>query len=206
MAGVDALLTEINARLGNRTDIASRSLLWLNDAYFELLMAPRFSFYELDLAATMVTIAAQASYSLPTDFWFVLDLTDTTNSRKLLRSHWQEVDRISSTTGQPSRYARFGATFQLDPTPDAIYTLTLRYRRRPPDLTTGGSHLLGREWDEPLIVLATIKGYEALESSDKAATQRALLEPLLTMREDVPQMEDMDSETTIRVRLNEGAT
>jgi hypothetical protein len=201
MAGVDVLLTEITARLGNRTDIAIRALQWLNDAYFELLMAPRFSFYELDLAASTVTIAGTASYSLPADFWFVLDLTDTTNTKKLHRGHWQEFDRQTSTSGAPTRYARFGATFQLDPTPDAVYTLTLRYRKRPAELVAGNATLLGREWDEPLIVLATIKGFEALENREKAATQRALLEPLLTMREDVPELEDMDSETTIAVRM-----
>lgn len=201
MAGVSALLTEINARLGNRTDLSSRSLLFLNDAYYELTMAPRFSFYELDLAASTTTIADTSSYSLPDDFWFVLDLTDATNSRKLHRGHWQEFDRSTSTSGQPTRYARFGATFQLDPIPDAVYTLTLRYRKRPAELVAGNATLLGREWDEPLIVLATIKGFEALQNREKAATQRALLEPLLQLREDVPQLEDMDSETTISVRF-----
>ncbi len=49
--------------------------------------------------------------------------------------------------------------------------------------------------------MATTKGWEALEQPEKAALSRQLVEQLVSTRLDVQQLEDMDSETTIGVRL-----
>ena len=45
---VTQIIQEMTWRLGNRSDIVDRTLVWLNDAYFELLMSPRFTYYQLD--------------------------------------------------------------------------------------------------------------------------------------------------------------
>ena len=199
MAGITALSTEIIARLGNRTDIGARALTWLNDGYFELLLSPRFSFYELDASTTFVTVDGTRTYSLAatTDLWFLLTVRDTTSTRRLRQAHVREFDEIQHVEGPPSRYARFANTLELDPTPDAVYTIQLRYRKRPAELVLGGTHVLGREWDEVLVALAVLKGREALEQTEQAAAQRQLVEVLLTAREEVLALEDMDSDTTI---------
>jgi len=201
MALFDSIKTEVLNRLGGRTDLASRSEVWINDAYYELLMHPRFNFFELDKAATASTAANVRSYDLPTDIWYILDIRDNTNNRKLIRSHWDRFDRLSRPTGQPQRYARFGTTVEFDPTPDAVYTLIVRYKFRPVTLVTGASPIVPREWDEIITVMATIKGFEALEQPDKAALQRQLLESLLAIRLDVPQLEDADAESAIMPRF-----
>src|SRR6266481_7029625 len=150
MAGFTAIQSEVIARLGNRTDLSARSAVWINDAYFELLMNPTFEFFELDTSSTFTMIVGQASYDLPTNLWFILDITDTINSRKLERTHWQVLDRVVATSGQPTRYARFAGKIQLDPVPDSANALgsviTIRYRIRPGELSTGSSTALGREW------------------------------------------------------------
>lgn len=209
MASFDAIQTEVKARLGNRDNIDSRLPVWINDAYFELLLNPRFSFFELDKQVLTSTVNTLRAYALPADLWFILDIRifktvsgTSSDFRKLRRSHWMDFDKREPLPGVPHKYARFGATIEIDPTPDATYTMLMRYRFRPVELTTGLSPLIGREWDEVITVLSVIKGYDALEQPEEAAKQRTLLEQLLTSRLDVPQLEDMDAETTIGVRFN----
>ena len=205
------MVTEVTARLGGRTDLASRIGRWLNYAYAELLLNPRFSFHELDLVATFNTVIGQKDYFLPdygltnVNFWFILNLRDNTNELHLTKTHYQVIDRIQQVAGRPNRYYRFNNSITLDPIPDGVYLMQLRYRSRPPELTGGtGFSELGFEWEEPLVVLSTVKGWEALDNRDKAAEQRQLLEPMLQSRQDVPQLEDgVDGEVTIEPVVNE---
>lgn len=201
MATFDAIKSEVSARLGNRTNIDSRLQVWINDAYFELLLNPRASFFELDKQATTQTIDTLRSYNLPTDLWFILDVRDFTNSVKLRRGHWQTFDKRSPSSGTPRRYARFGNTIELDPTPNVAVDLIIRYRMRPTELSSSVALVTPREWDEVITTLSVAKGFEALQQFEEAAKQRQLLEALLNIRLDVPKLEDIDSETTIGVRL-----
>src|SRR6266850_2370105 len=200
MVGFDALKTEVGARLGNRTDISSRVERWINHAFFELLLNPRFSFFELDSLAMFATVVGQASYALPAiaaNLWIILDIRDSTNFRHLERSHYQVIDRITPSSGQPTRYYRFAQTVNFDPVPDGVFQIQLRFRVRPGDQGTGSNFAsLGTEWEEPLILLSTIKGFEALDQPEKAGAKRQLFEALMPTRQDVPTLEDADAETT----------
>lgn len=211
MANVQTLLGEVVARLGGRTDIFGRALMWLGDAYFELLLTPRFAFYELDAIAPNVitTVENVRSYALTDipDCWFILSVRDETSQYRIRRSDVYVFDGLNQVqhSGQiPVRYARFGNALEIDPTPGGAYVLTVRYRKRPPELTNPGTHLLGREWDEPLIALAVIKGYEALEQPDRASAGRQLLEPVLALREDQQMLEDQGAEVTVGVEMMRG--
>lgn len=197
MAGFDAIQTEVIARLGNRTDINARSAIWINDAYFELLMNPRYNFFEIELQAVAGTLAGQALYSLPPDLWFILDLRDDTHNIKLQRTHWSVLDKIQATPGFPVRYARFGMGVQLDPVPNGAFTLHIRYRKRVPELSAGSLLVTPREWDEAITLLAVCKGWDALNNKDQANATRQLFNAAMDNRTDVPTLEDMDAETTI---------
>lgn len=203
MATFDVIKAEVKKRLGNRQDIDERLNVWINDAYFELLMEPEFTFYELDFEFTIVTVADQRAYDLSgvNALWFILMMRDTTNEREVRKTSVKVIDRLATTTGQPNRYARFANTILLDPIPDDVYSLNVRYRLRPNELITGTSPVIGREWDEILVVLSTVKGYEALEQPEKAGAARTLLNPLIDGRKDQEILEDEDSEMGIRVRL-----
>lgn len=201
MLGFSALKTEVVARLGNRTDIDARVERWINYAFFELLLNPRFSFFELDFQVPFVTTAGVNTQDLTTianDLWIILDITDVSNFRHLTRSHYQVLDRTTGSSGQITRYYRFGMSIFFDPTPDATYNMRLRYRRRPGDRAQGlDFDSLGTEWEEPLIALSTVKGFEALDQMDKATAARQLFEAILPSRQDVPTLEDADAEITI---------
>jgi hypothetical protein len=201
------LKMELQLRLGNRADLDARMNRWLNYAYFEILMNPRFQFFELDTAAPVFdTIQGQDTYTFEgikiVDMWFILDIRDMTNERKLRRTHWSYIDKITRFQGMPIRYYRFGNGFVMQPIPDATYVIQVRYRRRPPDLTNGTDFInLGTEWEEPIITLASIKGFEALQLKEEAAGARQLLEGMFSSRIDVPGLEDFDSETTVEATI-----
>lgn len=199
MISYEAMVTEVTARLGNRSDIASRVPRWLNYAYFELLVNPQFDFFELDKANnSLATTSGVNSLDLSsiTDLWALLSITDTTNNRKLTRSHVRVFDKIVPTSGQPTRYARFGSTVEFDPVPDGAYNLRVRYRIRPNELGSGTTfNNLGTEWEEPIIVIATYKGWIALKQYEDAAATKQVMDACLATRQDVPMLEDEDSET-----------
>jgi hypothetical protein len=199
---VNQIIQEMTWRLGNRSDIQPRTLTWLNDGYFELLMSPRFTFYQLDKSTTWPTVPGQRVYQLSVTipgYWFVLVMRNETNQIKMRKYDPSEFDRTHNTTGHPVRYARFADQVELDPTPNMEYQITTRYRIRPPELVNGGEHILTREWDEVITTVAVQKGWEALEQWDKASAQKNLVEVQLARRFDAFQMDDADSETTIGV-------
>lgn len=205
MISYTALKSEVVARLGNRTDIDGRVDRWINHAFFEILLNPRFGFYELDASYTFGTDGVTEEYAIPnpTQVWFILDIRDMTNQRKLRRSHWNLIDRIQQTTGQPFRYYRFENNLILDPVADDGITLQVRYRTRPSDFAPGSTLLnLGTEWEEPVLELATIKGFTALSQPEKAGPHKEILEALFATRMDVPTLEAGDDENTIGVTLS----
>lgn len=205
MLSYDAIKTELKARLGNRTDIDARMDRWINYAFFEILLNPRFMFYELDKTATFNTVAATSEYDLTTiaaDFWHVLDLVDTTNDKKMRRTHWSYIDKVVPTSGQPARYFHFGAKLHLNPVPDAVYGMLIRYRKRPNDLSSGATfESLGTEWEEMFVSLAAVKGFEALKQPEQASVQRQLFELKAATMSDVPGLEDFDSETGLEIAM-----
>ena len=193
---------EMSWRLGNRSDISVRLLTWLNDAYFELLMTPRFTFFQIDNSYSWTALKGVYIYPVSTstpDLWFILDMRNEMYQTKLKRKDPSEFDRTWRMDGIPERYTRFGDHIELYPTPDMDYQMTTRYRIRPPELVGGGEHLLTREWDEVLLTMAVTKGWEALEQWDKAQSQKQLTELQLSRRFDAFQMDDADSEATIGV-------
>lgn len=209
--GANLLQAEVIARLGNRSDINVRAWTWLNDAYFELLLSPRFTFFELETTVTAATGAAATETPLITlvpsgNVWAIVHITDTQNERRLVRAHLRDFDDMlrvgsSAAVGAPLYYAHFGATVYWYPKTDVSYPLKIRYRQRPPQLVDGQAVLLEREWDEVVTALAVCKGWEALEQWDKATAQRQLLEGALSQREEAMRLEDEDAEPTIGVRL-----
>ncbi|PWT76632.1 MAG: hypothetical protein C5B60_03870 [Chloroflexi bacterium] len=206
---VNQILQEMSWRLGNRSDINPRILTWLNDAYFELLLTPRFTFFQIDRSYTWVASRGVYIYQVSTatpDLWFIIDVRNEVYQTKLRRKDPTEFDRTWRIDGIPERYTRFQDHIEIFPTPDMDYPMTTRYRVRPPELEQGGAHMLTREWDEVLTTMAVTKGWESLEQWDKANSQKTLTELQLSRRFDAFQMDDIDSEATIGVEYGPGYT
>jgi hypothetical protein len=196
----DDIKAEVVKRLGNRQDLATRIDQWAMDAFTELTQAPKASFRELDALYTIVAKAEIPRIEVPGDFWFILSLRDP--ERKLDQVHWQVLDKIYRTRGIPMRFARYENYLELDPIPDSDRNLTMRYRRRLPQLQSGMPIPLEREWHEILTTLTVSKGLWALQRYEEYNGIKQGIEGELGNRQDNPLLEDDGYETTIGVRFS----
>jgi hypothetical protein len=195
----DDLKAEIIKRLGNRQDISTRVDQWMTDAMTELTQAPKASFRELDALYEFVAQPNVFRLELPGDFWFILSLR--TPERRLDQVHWQVLDQVYRTLGQPARFARYQNHIELDPMPDREYPMSMRYRRRLPNMIPGTPIPIEREWHEILITITVSKGLEALQRFEEASMEKQVIEATMATRMDNPMLEDDGFETTVGVRF-----
>lgn len=117
----------LNLSLGpNRQTGNERLDAWINLAYFET--ASETEFEGLKMSATAVTVASQASYSLPDDLMSIISVADLTNDRRLVKlglHNYHLKDR--NVEGDPRYYARRKRVMYLWPTPDAVFNLEVYY-------------------------------------------------------------------------------
>lgn len=195
----DDIKAEVTKRLGNRSDLSTRIDQWAMDAFTELTQAPKASFRELDAMYEFVAQPNVFRIELPGDFWFILSLRIP--QRRLDQVHWQVLDQVYRTLGQPVRFARYQNHIELDPMPDAEYPMSMRYRRRLPTLTAGMTLPIEREWHEILVTLTVSKGLEALQRFEESSMEKQVIDGALSARMDNPLLEDDGFETTIGVRF-----
>lgn len=175
-------------RMGEHSELESASDqsanlfdLWINSAYRQLTNSDRiwgleldYCFPELNTEDTSITTSDGIQYiSTPGNCLYVQEVYDYTNSKRLDWIPWSEyvgyTDRFdTSSEGKPNKWHRRGAYIYLHPTPDTddeyIY---LYYRRRVAAISGIEETLIGEEWDEVILVLATIKGFTWLNDMDK---------------------------------------
>lgn len=176
--------TEVIAKLGDRTDINTRCETWLDFAQTRL--AREHDFSELRKIFTASTVVNQLDYKWPSTLKNVFDLRliDGTNSRKLVPRFPRERDASnpnppSITTGRPRVYIPWGRVFELDPVPNASYTLRLRCSLWPTAFSVDGSVSDFDQKDEILIELATAIGYASLMENEDAAAHVALAKEMI---------------------------
>ena len=155
--------------LGQRTDIASYLDNWVNQAYLDLttknkfwdLKVPsNFDYPELRTSTTKSTTAGTAYVTTPTDCLYIRHIHNDTSDMKLDKIKFMEYVRdtgraATSSRSKPLQWIRDGSNIYLYPTPDATYTLSVYYRKKPAVLTAGAKTVVGSEWDEPILWLAT---------------------------------------------------
>jgi hypothetical protein len=194
----DDLKSEITRRLGNRQDLSTRIDQWAMDAFTDLTQSPKASFRELDASLDMIAKQGVTTIDTPADFWFILSLRTAT--RRLDQVHWQVFDQTYRTQGIPTRYCRYGDRIEIDPIPNQDTPLTMRYRRRLPQLQSGMQIPLEREWHEVLITMTVANGLSALQRFEESTNFQQAIDGDLAMRMDNPELEDDNYETTIGVR------
>ena len=175
-----AFQADLTFNLGKRSDVADYVGDWINTAYMTLTTGNRvwglkkdFYFPELETSTTASTVDGTAYVSVPTDALIVRTVWDSTSDRKLDRIElvtYSEYTGRADTTAEdaPTKYMRRGGYLYLYPTPDAVYSLTIYYRKRP-TLLSGASDVtaIGAEWDEPLVKLATAQSWLRLQNIEK---------------------------------------
>jgi hypothetical protein len=132
---------------------------YLNRSFWEL--GPKFDFREKEVVGTFTTVEGTNYYKTPTSFEAMqnLDIEDLNDfSHKPLDRITRDVfsskyeNRVDS-RGKPELYFREDTGIRLWPTPDGIYTLTIKYLRTLADVSD--SNLvpgIPQEWHEIILL------------------------------------------------------
>jgi len=165
----------VKRNLGNRTDIDSYIIEWINSTYMDLVTTGKFPEVahfapipvpELDGLYPFSTAASDPDYAVPVDFLFPISLRDTTNNIPLRLKDVRWYDRKRSTQiGKSYYYAIYGSFVLLSPTPDNIYVMNLRYRKKlllPTLVGEGDVPIVGEEWHEGIVLGSTYRGARSL--------------------------------------------
>jgi hypothetical protein len=165
----------VTRNLGNRTDLADYIKEWINSTYMDLITTGKFPeaahfapipIPALDGTYPFNTAASDPDYVVPTDFLFPISLRDTTNNNPLRLKDIRWYDRKRSTViGKAYNYAIYGSFILLNPTPDNVYAMVLRYRKKlllPILVNDGDTPVVGEEWHEGIVLGATYRGARSL--------------------------------------------
>jgi hypothetical protein len=164
---------EIRYNLGNRTDLDSRLVTFLNWAQEEI--ARQYSFRELqDTDTTKPTIDSQDYIVQPTGIKDLLSIRvmDGTSSRKLIYVPERTFDALISkpdeySEGLPSHYYEWGGNFYLWRIPDKEYLTRIKCIKWPAALSGGGGYSDLLYLDEALCALATAKALDSVDVDEK---------------------------------------
>lgn len=127
----------------------------LNRSYWELI--GKFQFREKEQTDTFPTVAGVRNYGLPTTFDALRKLSalepDSQDHKVIDRAtiDWyeQNYNEKEENRGFPERYVRDGACqIRLWPTPDGIYTITIKYWTTLNDITEGNAPEIPQAWHE----------------------------------------------------------
>lgn len=183
--GLDDFTKYLKITFSRRTDlesIDSENLYetWINSAYRDLTTRKKFwtlkkEFYfpELFTNDTSQSTSDGVAYiDVPSDCLYIEDVFDVTTGKQLDWMSWgwykSQTDRSdTSKENNPIKWHRRGDYIYLHQTPDAIYSMDVDYKKRVADLSGTGETIIGPEWDEVILTLATIKGFAALRDWDQ---------------------------------------
>jgi hypothetical protein len=160
------------------TDTTFRALAldWLNRTLKNIsAMQEGFHWRFLEATATFPTVAAQSSYSLPTDIdgHKVYTVTQTTDDRKLDFVPQDQVDKYlpdpTVSSGNPKAYTLWDSSIRLMPIPSSIITMTMRYVKTITALTDAAvSSEIPAKWDDVVLQGMLAKAYKFDKRLDDA--------------------------------------
>lgn len=198
-----AIKEEARLLLGNRsTDQVSptRLGLWTNNSQIEIMTA--IQFFENEKRVYTTLVLGQVLYQLPSDCLAIYDLRDNTLGRKIKRSHYRKFDNLSSTTGAPTHYIRFGGYFQINSTPTAsdLNTIYLRYCVTPTAMALDtDSPSISVIWHEAILFGAVYRGWYALGEMQRYLAAKNEFLAIVRSRQDEMGMEESDEDFGIEL-------
>lgn len=153
--------TMVKRTINNRSDLDTEVTQAINNAYLQTALLRGVSFRELDGGPTSFnTVDGTSLYAFSTiltaptarNVMAIFSIKDTTNNRRLKPTSAQDIDDKSTAEGKPYYFAHYGTGILLNPTPDAAYALSVRYRLRPTLLSAAGDvTVLPEEFDWPIV-------------------------------------------------------
>ena len=155
---------------------------YVNMAYKRLTTADkmwevkqRFYFPELEVVTSVNTTDGNQYILTPSDCLVLRELYNTTSNVRLDWMSWPDyigkTDRFTAASETaPTLWHRRGTRIYLSPTPDAVYSINVNYKKRVTSLdgTTYNTTVIGEEWDEVILEIATYIAWYELNQTDKA--------------------------------------
>jgi len=196
----------VTRNLGGRDDLAAFISEWINSCYLDIVTRGKFPelrqfapvpIPQLDDTTTWVTEDGTANYSMASNALFPVTLRDTTNDQPLYQRSIQWYDRNKDpSTGKPVRYAIYGGEYYLDPTPNGIYTIQERFRKKvslPALAEDVDVPVVGAEWHELIELGASYRGARSLGYPDASRWMNDMKEFMAAHSEqDAEALEDSD--------------
>lgn len=185
----DTAKTEMVARFGNRTDLASRAGEWLNSAQ-QRLARSIIDMPELDdihaewpITEDVAEYDTRTTYPSLNNVVGIYSIRHNGSGYRLRRFPWHEYrSLVNQGSASPTRWTRRGYHLAFDPKPSATDTVKIDFRRRPQmDVLETPS-----EWHEDLIKLAVAIGWGAMAEHDRAKEVLAEVPALLLQAFQMP--------------------
>jgi hypothetical protein len=207
------LRTELREHLGvDETELDNTQAdLLLNRAYWELL--DKFPFREKEVTITFPTVAGTRLYDVPSPFealrlLSVEDLDDfshkTLDRMSVLEYEKKYVNQEDS-QAKPTHYVREGCAVRLYPTPDDVYTLTMKYWTVLADLSDSNTDpCIPQSWHELILFGGIWRGYLRFGDYQRANNMKAHQVNLINSQVPTESKEEIDSPYAgIEVKMNE---
>jgi hypothetical protein len=186
----DQYKTYLKFRFGQNDSFDSYYGVWTNAGYQfltnrESAGSKRLSFPELQSSTTLSTTDGTAYVTVPSGCISVTEVFDETSNVRLdwmaFRDYMSKADRDTATSEDNPRYwTRNGTKLYLYPTPDAVYSLDVQYRKTPTALTTTSQVTeIGAEWDYIILELAVFIGRNWSNEPEKAEFAKKVAEEMI---------------------------
>jgi hypothetical protein len=133
-------MSKATARVGRRADIPQSEVsFWVNEAYQAISEVAPHNLQEC--IAISSTTSGENRFALPTDLKELIDFSYLTNigaSARTLRRISESAADIQDpdALGVPDTYVLFNDFIELWPSPNSAYSIQMRYRIWPGDLTS----------------------------------------------------------------------
>ena len=153
---IDELRDHVGMDINDLPD--DKATLLLNRSWWEVI--DKFPFREKEVTATFPTIIGTRSYGMPNPFealrqLSILNPADNTHI-PLDRMSIFEYEKVyiegSDEYGFPQKYVREGCFARLWPTPDQVYTLTIKYWFTLADLSSTHDPEIPQVWHEVILM------------------------------------------------------
>ena len=204
--------SDLTFNLGNRENISAYVDDWVNAAYidfctrdkfWEIRLPKNFLFHELQTNTSSDTSDGVAYVSVPSDCVSIYTIWDSTSDKKLnainMRQYIKKTGRSDANSeGEPSLWVRYGSNIYFYPTPDTTYSMTIYYRKIPTELTGSGVTIIGAEWDEAILKLATTQSMLRLRMYEDFAIWKTEWIEMMASKIGIYEAEYLDKEDILK--------
>jgi hypothetical protein len=202
---VTDLINKLRKATGQDEDDLSDddATLQLNISYWEII--DKFPFREKEVRVTFPTVAGERAYNCPTPFEALRHLAileEATNVESEQHTpldqmghdpYEQKYNEAADNEGKPTHYVRDGCMIILYPTPDDVYTITMRYWTTLDDLSDSQNPNIPQSWHEIIYLGALWREFLDIGDHQRMASTIKVQERLINAAVPVEAKEEVNN-------------